>query len=59
MDKNSKFNYRKSFNSRGRIRERAYWLETLKKDLDKNVLTLEHMKLEIGNITMKYIMGTH
>ena len=30
----------------------------MKKELDKKVLTLKHMKLEIGNITMKYITST-
>ena len=34
-------------------------LETLKNELDKEVLTLKHMKLEIGNITMKYIISTY
>ena len=56
-------------NRRGLIREGVYlkfnikdtinWLDTLKKELDKKVLTLKHMKLEIGNIKMIYTTSTH
>ena len=35
------------------------WLDTLKKELDMIVLTLKHIKLEIGDITKKYAMSTH
>ena len=42
-----------------KIKDTNNWLETLKKELDREVPTLKHMKLEIGNITMKYIMSTH
>ena len=34
-------------------------LETLKTELDKKMLTLKHMKLEVGNISTKYIMSYH
>ena len=32
-------------------------LETFNTELDKKMLTLKHMQLEIGNITMNYIMS--